>query len=145
MTHSRTPPPEGDKPKLPDVDDYLTPEQETQLRTSTAWVAWAWQREHGCADFDCLRCRVGRALAVLSKALMDANAATDILCGLIPDLVQRGGELDPAPNVGKYEEVCHLLIKTLDNLEQCGVETAHAMGTPAPTGTGLSFTDKTFN
>ena len=144
MTHPRTPE-DVPKPKLPDVDDYLTPEQETQLRTSTAWVAWAWQREHGCDDFDCLRCRVGRALAVMSKGLMDANAAADILCGLIPDLVGEGKELVPPPDVAKYEEVCHLLIKTLDNLEQCGVNMARAMGTPAPTGTGLSFTDKTLN
>jgi len=144
MTHPRHTPEEG-PPKLPDVDDYLTPEQEMQLRTSTARVAWEWQRQHGCADFDCLRCRVGRALAVLSKGLMDANAATDVLCGLIPDLIEQGKELEPPPDVAKYEQVCHLLIKTLDNLEQCGVETAHAMGTPADPGTHIAFQDKTLN
>lgn len=144
MTHPKPerpePPIEGEAHvKLPDVDDYLTPEQETQLRTSTSRVAWQWQRAHGCADFDCLRCRVGRALAVLSKGLMDANAATDILCGLIPDLVQTGFTLEPQPDVKRYEEVCHLLIKALDNVEQCGVNLASAMGTPASPDTGMRF------
>lgn len=131
MVHPR---PEHNEPipKLPDVDDYLTPEQETQLRTPTARVAWEWQREHGCANFDCVRCRVGRALAVLMKGLMDSNAAADVLCGLIPDLVEYHDEVVPQPDVTKYEEVCHLLIKSLDNLEQCGVNMARAMGTPNP-------------
>ena len=129
MVHPRHSPEEG-PPKLPDVDDYLSPDQETQLRTSTARVAWEWQREHGCADFDCIRCRVGRALAVLMKGLMDSNAAADILCGLIPDLVEYRDEVMPQPNVTEYEQVCHLLIKSLDNLEQCGVNMARAMGMP---------------
>lgn len=140
MTHPRAPKRDGpEPPKLPDVDDYLTPEQERQLRTSSAWVAWAWQREHGCDDFDCVRCRVGRALAVLSKGMMDCNAAADVLCGLIPDLVQEGQTLEPVPDVARYQEVCQLLIKSLDNVEQCGVNTASAMGTPAAPGTGIRF------
>lgn len=123
------PPNRGDR-ALPDVDEYLNPEQETQLRTSTSWVAWHWQREHGCDDFDCLRCRVGRALAVLSKAVMDANASADILCGLIPDLVEHHDEVEPQPNTEEYQETCRSLIKTLDVLEQVGVNVAIAMRTP---------------
>lgn len=143
MTHpkpERREPLEGEAHvKLPDVDDYLSPDQENQLRTSTTRVAWVWQRDHGCPNFDCLRCRVGRALAVLSKGLMDANAAVDILCALIPDLVQEQENLEPVPDVQRYEEICHLLIKALDNVEQCGVNMASAMGTPAAPGTGMRF------
>jgi len=123
------PPNRGDR-ALPDVDEYLNPEQEDQLRTSASWVAWHWQRQHGCENFDCLRCRVGRALAVLSKAVMDANASADILCGLIPDLVEHVDEVEPAPSLEEYQASCQTLIKTLDVLEQAGVNVAIAMRTP---------------
>jgi hypothetical protein len=59
---------------------------------------------------------------------MDANAAADILCGLIPDLIELRDQVVPPPNVAEYQAVCALLIRSLDNLEQCGVNITRAMG-----------------
>lgn len=128
-------PPPDEPHVLANLDDYLAPSQERQLRTSSAATAWYWQHRHGCPDTQCLRCRVGRALAVLSKAVLDANAAADVLCGLIPDLVDEGDRLDPAPDTPAYEEGTQLLLKTLDAVERTGIALARAMG-PAE-GSGL--------
>jgi hypothetical protein len=119
-----------DPKHTPDVDDYLTPEQETQLRIPAARIAWHWQEEHGCADPSCVRCRVGRALAVLSSAVVDGQAAADILCGLIPDLLEEAPAIDPHPDIDRFNEVCGLLIRALDTLEQTGGLIALAMRTP---------------
>jgi hypothetical protein len=119
----------------PDLDDYLSEAQEQQLRTAAASAAWRWQDEHGCDDACCLRCRVGRALAVLRKATDDASAAADVLCGLIPDLREGRdrGAPDPEPDRERYVEASQLLLLAIAALESSGVATAAAMGAPEAT------------
>jgi hypothetical protein len=126
----------------PDIDEYLTPSQEQQLRTSPAFVAWAWQADHGCEDPDCTRCRVGRVLAVLSKSVIDGEAACDVLCALMNDLAtQANDHPDPkGPDVVALNEACVQLIKALKAVSRSGLKIAKSMGGPDPEpDIGLSF------
>jgi hypothetical protein len=120
----------------PDVDEYLTAEQEAQLRTTPAYVAWHWQTDHGCEDPDCIRCRVGRALAVLSKTVIDGESACDVLCALIVDMTDEAkAGASPAtggPDIIAYNEACVQLIKALKAVGRSGLKIAKTMGGPAP-------------
>jgi hypothetical protein len=118
----------------PDLDDYLTVQQEMQLRTSPAFVAWHWQNDHGCEDPDCTHCRVGRALAVLSKTVIDGEAACDVLCALMTDMAAEAKDAPPGgPDVVAYNEACVQLIKSLKAVSRSGLKVARSMGGPDPT------------
>jgi len=131
------PPPEPD-----DLDEYLSPGQERQLRTSPAEVALYWQVHHGCADPGCLRCRVGRALAVLCKASVDAQAAADVLCALEADLLTTDdADLSERMDTVAYHSYLQILLKVLQSLNNAGMGVARSMGkdAEAPPGTGIVF------
>jgi hypothetical protein len=120
MTHPRKPRP---KRREPVIDPVLDEKAEALLHMPPALMSQIWQDAAGCADPDCATCRLGRALAWVSKASVDIDIAMTVAEAVLDTLPE--GEKDEAQreklNLDLAKVAIRQLTEATENVTYWGV------------------------